>query len=230
MQKSSGHGETALVMIRSDVTWSRSSWLHGTPHICILRLLHFREAPVLDTLAQPAAEEGNTLYYVEGAVKTDKYCNTKRSIGGLGMSNMGWALDFICGNCLCRLAAGCRLLSEEMMQVLTLCQCDTKLGAIVAFFPVYKYSDQQSCAVLGFHLGLGAASWPQRVSLPWLLPWPECCCLATAPGKDDYRRTAQRKLVQLPRFSEPGSSWAWTAGTLPPLCNVTCECVQILHI
>ena len=109
VQKSSGPGETALVMIRSDVTWSRSSWLHGTPHICILRLLHFREAPVLDTLAQPAAEEGNTLYYVEGAVKTDKYCNTKRSIGGLGMSNMGWALDFICGNCLCRLAAGCCL-------------------------------------------------------------------------------------------------------------------------
>ena len=38
------------------------------------------------------------------------------------MSNMGWALDFIGGNCLCRLAAGCRLLSEEMMQVLTLRQ------------------------------------------------------------------------------------------------------------
>lgn len=72
--------------------------------------------------------------------------------------------------------------------------------------------------MLGFHPGLGAASWPQRVSLPWLLPWPECCCLATAPGKDDYRRTAQRKLVQLPRFSEPSSSWAWSDGTLPPLC------------
>ena len=113
------------------------------------------------------------------------------------------------------------------MQVLTLRQCDTKLGAIVAFFPVYKYSEQQSCAVLGFHLGLGAASWPQRVSLPW----PECCCLATAPGKDDYRRTAQRKLVQLPRFSELSCSWAWTARTLPPLCAMLhVMCADIAHL
>ena len=149
------------------------------------------------------------------------------------MSNMGWALDFIGGNCLCRLAAGCRLLSEEMMQVLTLRQ--PAPGLTPNWAPLLRFflftNIETSKAVLGFHLGLGAASWPQRVSLPWLLPWPECCCLATAPGKDDYRRTAQRKLVQLPRFSEPSSSWAWSDSTLPPLCAMLhVMCADIAHL
>ena len=131
------------------------------------------------------------------------------------MSNMGWALDFICGNCL-SLAAGCWLLSEEMMQVLTLRQGDTKLGAIVAFFPVYKYSDQQSCAVLCL---VFTPAWEPRAGRR------ECRCLGCCLGPS----VAALRLLQARTITggRPRENWSNFHGSQNPAAAVHClHCVH----
>ena len=136
------------------------------------------------------------------------------------MSNMGWALDFICGNCIC-LAAGCWLLSEEMMQVLTLRQGDTKLGAIVAFFPVYKYSDQQSCAVLCL---VFTPAWEPRAGRR------ECRCLGCCLGPSVAAlRLLQARTITGGRPRENWSNFHGSQNPAAPGLGVIVHCLHCVH-